>query len=162
MILAELHGSKLSSSNLYKLPWHSICNSSDEHFYYFVLPRTILTSHTSYYVQSHLTRKLDVARTGKYWMVQVPGTYLQFMQPSAQPRRKYCYLFYVRTTHHARRSKQSFSFSPITQHTIDDHPHHIIEHTRNDHTQLNVIEFQSLIDTKLIRLLLCAIFRYSK
>ena len=84
------------------------------------------------------------------------------MQPSAQPRRKYCYLFYVRTTHHARRSKQSFSFSPIAQHTIDDHPHHIIEHTRNDHTQLNVIEFQSLIDTKLIRLLLCAIFRYSK
>ena len=82
----------------------------------------------------------------------VPGTYLQFMQPSAQPRRKYCYLFYLHTTYyHTRRSKQSFSFSLITQHTIDDHPHHIIEHTRNDHTQLNVIEFQSLIDTKLIR-----------
>ena len=81
----------------------------------------------------------------------IPGTYLQFMQPSAQPRHRYCYLFYVRTTHHVRRSKQSFSFSPITQHTIDDHPHHIIEHTRNDHTQMNVIEFQSLIDTKLIR-----------
>ena len=89
-------------------------------------------------------------------------TYLQFMQPSAQPRRKYCYLLYLRTTHHARQSKQSFSFPPITQHTIGNHPHHIIEHTRNDHTQLNVIEFQSLIDAKLICSLLCAIFRYSK
>ena len=87
------------------------------------------------------------------------------MQPSAQPQPNTAVStdIYIVPTYHTKHDEasESFSFSPITKHTID-HPHHIIEHTRNDHTQLNVIEFQSLIDTKLMRLLLCAIFRYSK
>ena len=89
-------------------------------------------------------------------LTQLPETYSQFfMQPSAQPQPTTVvstdiYCTYVPHIIHDEAS-ENFSFSPITQHTID-HPHHIIEHTRNDHTQLNVIDFQSLIDTKLIRL----------
>ena len=66
--------------------------------------------------------------------LHVPETYSQFMQPSAQPRRKYCYLLYLHTTQSTTKQAKFliFAYHP-TYHRRPSSSHHWT-HSQRSHT----------------------------